>query len=226
MYRAFCPLKSLSDACPNSLNSLFQKKSGLSLINYIKGRVATRNPAFIVVEANGVGYGMYVSLQTYSRIGDQAMVQLFIESVYVRDDNPKFYGFADEDERDLFRKLISVSGVGGAVAMLMLSSHSPAEIITAVNTANVAMLKNIKGIGDKTAQRIVVDLKGKLGKHEGGISLITGKTGNKTHEEALLALATLGFNKIAAEKALERAIQQLGEKENVELLIKTALKNL
>jgi Holliday junction DNA helicase RuvA len=90
--------------------------------------------------------------------------------VYIRDDNPKFYGFSEEEERDLFRKLISVSGVGGGSAILMLSSLSPVEISGAINTANVALLKSIKGIGEKTAQRIVVDLKGKLGKHEGGIS--------------------------------------------------------
>jgi Holliday junction DNA helicase RuvA len=198
----------------------------MSLINYIKGRVVSKNPAYIVIEAGGIGYGMFVSVQTFSKIGDQTMVQLYIESIYVRDDNPRYYGFADEEERELFRKLISVSGVGGGSAMLMLSSLSPGEITTAVNTANVALLKNIKGIGDKTAQRIVVDLKGKLGRHEGGISQITGKIYNKNREEALMALATLGFNKLAAEKALERAVQQTGEKEDVELLIKAALKNL
>ncbi len=198
----------------------------MSLINYIKGRVASKNPAFMVIEANGVGYGMYVSLQTYSKIADQTEAQLFIESVYIRDDNPKFYGFAEEEERELFRKLISVSGVGGASALLMLSSMSPGEIAGAINTANVTLLKSIKGIGDKTAQRIVVDLKGKMGKHEGGISQILTTSYNKNKDEALMALVTLGFPKIAAERALEKAIKQQGTgTENVELLIKAALKN-
>lgn len=198
----------------------------MSLINYIKGRVASKNPAFMIIEANGIGYGMYVSLQTYSKLADQTEAQLFVESVYIRDDNPKFYGFAEEEERELFRKLISVSGVGGASALLMLSSMSPGEIAGAINTANVTLLKSIKGIGDKTAQRIVVDLKGKMGKHEGGISQILATSYNKNKDEALMALVTLGFPKIAAERAIEKAIKQQGTgTENVELLIKAALKN-
>lgn len=198
----------------------------MSLINYIKGQVISKNPAFMVIEANGVGYGMYVSLQTYSKLSNQTEAQLFVESVYVRDDNPKYFGFADEEERELFRKLISVSGVGGSSAMLMLSSMNAGEIAGAINTANVSLLKSIKGIGDKTAQRIVVDLKGKMGKHEGGISQILTGSYNKNRDEALMALVTLGFPKIAAERALEKAIKQQGiSTENVELLIKAALKN-
>ncbi|MES2680720.1 MAG: Holliday junction branch migration protein RuvA [Bacteroidota bacterium] len=198
----------------------------MSIINYIKGHVVSKNPAFVVLETNGVGYGLYVSLQTYSKLADLAVAQLFVESVYIRDDNPKDYGFADEEERDLFRKLISVSGVGGGSALLMLSSLSAAEIAGAINTANVAMLKSIKGIGDKTAQRIVVDLKGKMGKHEGGISQILTPSYNKNRDEALMALVTLGFPKVSAEKAIEKAIKQQGiNTDNVELLIKAALKN-
>ncbi len=198
----------------------------MSLINYIKGHVVSRNPAFVVIEANGIGYGLYVSLQTYSKIADLAVAQLFVESVYIRDDNPRFYGFADEEERDLFRKLISVSGVGGGSALLMLSSLSAIDIAGAINTANVGMLKSIKGIGDKTAQRIVVDLKGKMGKHEGGISQIITPSYNKNRDEALLALVTLGFPKVSAEKAIEKAVKQQGiSTDNVELLIKAALKN-
>jgi Holliday junction DNA helicase RuvA len=168
----------------------------MSLITYIKGRITSKNPAFIVLEANGLGYGLFVSLQTSSKISDATEAQLFVESVYVRDDNPRYYGFADEEERDLFRKLISVSGVGGSSALLMLSSMSAAEIAGAINTANVTLLKSIKGIGDKTAQRIVVDLKGKMGKHEGGISQILTTSYNKNRDEALMALVTLGFPKI------------------------------
>jgi holliday junction DNA helicase RuvA len=198
----------------------------MSFINYVRGRVVSKSPAFLILEANGIGYGMYVSLQTYSKIGDSESAQIFIESVYVRDDNPRYFGFFDEEERDLFRKLISVSGVGGSSALLMLSSLSAPEIAGAINTANVAMLKSIKGIGDKTAQRIVVDLKGKMGRHEGGISQILAPTYNKNRDEALMALVTLGFPKAAAEKALEKSIKQQGvNTENVEILIKAALKN-
>lgn len=198
----------------------------MSLINYVKGQITYRNPAHMIIEANGVGYGLLVSLNTFSKLSQQTEAQLFIESVYIRDDNPRFYGFAEEDERELFRKLISVSGVGGGSALLMLSSLSPAEIAGAINTANVAMLKSIKGIGDKTAQRIVVDLKGKMGKHEGGISQILTTSYNKNKDEALLALVTLGFPKASAEKAIEKSIKQQGvATDNVEILIKSALKN-
>lgn len=181
----------------------------------------------MVVETGGIGYGLNISVNTYSKLGEAAEGKLFVEQVFVRDDNPRFYGFADPDERDIFRKLISVSGVGGASAMLMLSSLSAAEIAGAVNTANVPLLKSIKGIGEKTAQRIVVDLKGKLGKHEGGISQIISPTYNKNREEALLALVALGFGRPVAEKAIEKAVKQQDmSTENVELLIKAALKNL
>ena len=198
----------------------------MSLINYIKGYLSSKNPAYVVIESNGIGYGLLISLYTYTKLAEQKEAQLFIESVYIRDDNPKYYGFYDEEERELFRKLISVSGVGGASALLMLSSLSAGEIAGAINTANVPMLKSIKGIGDKTAQRIVVDLKGKMGKHEGGIGQILTTSYNKNRDEALMALITLGYPKAAAEKALEKAIKQQGiSTDNVETLIKSAFKN-
>jgi len=197
------------------------------MISYVNGQIAELNPALAVIETNGVGYGLLISLTTYSHIQGKTSVKLYVESVYVRDDNPRYFGFASEEERDLFRKLISVSGVGGGSAILMLSSLSAAEIAGAINTANVALLKSIKGIGEKTAQRIVVDLKGKMGKHEGGISQILNPSYNKNKDEALMALVTLGFPKLTAEKAIEKAIKQQGvTTDNVELLIKSALKNM
>jgi holliday junction DNA helicase RuvA len=197
------------------------------MINYVFGQIAELNPAIAVIETNGVGYGLLISLATYSQIQGKTTAKLYVESVYVRDDNPRYFGFSDIEERDLFRKLISVSGVGGGSAILMLSSLSAIEIAGAINTANVALLKSIKGIGEKTAQRIVVDLKGKMGKHEGGISQILNPSYNKNRDEALMALVTLGFPKMVAEKAVERAVKQQGvTTENVELLIKSALKNM
>ncbi|HRG00590.1 MAG: Holliday junction branch migration protein RuvA [Bacteroidia bacterium] len=197
------------------------------MISYVNGQIAELNPALAVIETNGVGYGLLISLTTYSHIQGKTSAKLYVESVYVRDDNPRYFGFASEEERDLFRKLISVSGVGGGSAILMLSSLSAAEIAGAINTANVALLKSIKGIGEKTAQRIVVDLKGKMGKHEGGISQILNPSYNKNKDEALMALVTLGFPKLTAEKAIEKAIKQQGvTTDNVELLIKSALKNM
>lgn len=197
------------------------------MINYVNGQIADLNPAFAVIECNGVGYGLYISLNTFTQLQSKTTAKLFTESVYIRDDNPKHFGFADTEERELFRKLISVSGVGGSSALLMLSSLTAPEIAGAINTANVALLKSVKGIGEKTAQRIVVDLKGKMGKHEGGISQILTTSYNKNKDEALMALVTLGFNKLAAEKAIEKSIKQQGvNTENVELLIKSALKNM
>jgi Holliday junction DNA helicase RuvA len=197
------------------------------MISFISGKIVEKNPAFATLEANGIGYTLNISLNTFSKINDLTECKLFTEQVYVRDDNPKWYGFFEADERELFRKLISVSGVGGSSALLMLSSLSPMEITGAVNTANVALLKSIKGIGEKTAQRIVVDLKGKLGKHEGGINQILTPVYNKNKEEALMALVMLGFSKQMAEKAIEKAIKQLGvTSDNVENLVKAALKNL
>lgn len=197
------------------------------MINYVNGLIAELNPAIAVIETNGVGYGLLISLTTYSQLQGKQNAKLYVESVYIRDDNPKYYGFADTEERELFRKLISVSGVGGGSALLMLSSLSPPEIAGAINTANVAILKSIKGIGEKTAQRIVVDLKGKMGKHEGGISQIMNPSYNKNKEEALMALVTLGFPKMVAEKAIDKATKQQGvTTDNVELLVKSALKNM
>ncbi len=197
------------------------------MINYISGQITLLTPAYLIVETNGVGYGLVISLQTFTQTQGKSTAKIFVESVYVRDDNPRNYGFSDEEERELFRKLISVSGVGGGSAILMLSSLSAPEIAGAINTANVAMLKSIKGIGEKTAQRIVVDLKGKMGKHEGGIGQILSTGYNKNKEEALMALITLGFPKMAAEKAIEKSIKQQGiATDNVELLIKSALKNM
>jgi Holliday junction DNA helicase RuvA len=197
------------------------------MISFISGKIVEKNPAFTTLETNGIGYTLNISLNTFSKINDLSECKLYTEQVYVRDDNPKWYGFFESDERELFRKLISVSGVGGSSALLMLSSLSPLEITGAVNTANVALLKSIKGIGEKTAQRIVVDLKGKLGKHEGGISQILTPVYNKNKEEALMALVMLGFSKQMAEKAIEKSIKQLGvTSDNVENLVKAALKNL
>lgn len=197
------------------------------MIDYILGNIIELNPAFIVIESNGIGYRLFISLQSFQVFQNQKQTKVFVETMFVRDDIPRYYGFATKEERDIFKHLISVSGVGGSSAMLMLSSLSPSEIIGAINTANVSLLKSIKGIGEKTAQRIVVDLKGKLGKHEGGIGQIIHTASDKIKEDTLMALVALGFNKNQAEKAIEKSV--LHNKEalsSVELLLKIALKNL
>jgi Holliday junction DNA helicase RuvA len=195
------------------------------MINHINGKLTEKNPTYAVIEAGGVGYVMQISLNTFSKLGDNEQCKLFTEQLYVRDDMPRFFGFADTAERDLFRQLVSVSGVGGTSALLMLSSLSAAEIQNAIVTGNVALIKSVKGIGEKTAQRIIVDLKGKMGKEELSSSFFAG--GNNTlKEEALSALVMLGFNKAAADKVLDKIIRTEGAGQTVEQLIKGALKNL
>ena len=195
------------------------------MIYHIEGRLIEKTPTYAVIDAGGVGYLMQISLNTFTKIGESENCKLFTESLYIRDDMPKFFGFADIAERNLFRQLVSVSGVGGSSALLMLSSLSAAEIQSAIVTGNVALLKSVKGIGEKTAQRIIVDLKGKMGKDELSSEFFVG-THNKLKEEALSALVMLGFNKLGAEKVLDKIIKTEGTGQTVEQLIKAALKNL
>jgi Holliday junction DNA helicase RuvA len=195
------------------------------MIYHIEGKLVEKTPTYVVIDAGGVGYVMQISLNTFSKIGDQPTCKLYTEQLYVRDDMPRFFGFADTAERNIFRQLISVSGVGGTSALLMLSSLSALEIQTAIATGNVALIKSVKGIGEKTAQRIIVDLKGKLGKEELS-SEFFASSNNTLKEEALSALVMLGFNKAAAEKTLDKIIRTEGTGQTVEQLIKSALKNL
>ncbi len=195
------------------------------MINHIDGKLVEKTPTYAVIETAGVGYIMQISLNTFTKIGDAEHCKLYTEQMYVRDDMPRFFGFADVAERTLFRHLVSVSGVGGTSALLMLSSLSAIEIQTAIATGNVALIKSVKGIGEKTAQRIIVDLKGKLGKEELSSDFFVG-AGNTLKEEALSALVMLGFNKSAAEKVLDKIIRTEGAGQTVEQLIKGALKNL
>jgi Holliday junction DNA helicase RuvA len=195
------------------------------MIYHIEGKLIEKTPTYAVVEAAGVGYCMQISLNTFSKIGETEKCKLFTEQLYVRDDMPRFFGFADIAERNLFKQLVSVSGVGGTSALLMLSSLSAAEIQAAIATGNVALIKSVKGIGEKTAQRIIVDLKGKLGKEDFSSDFLF--TANNTlKNEALSALVMLGFNKPMAEKALDKVIKTEGAGQTVEQLIKSALKNI
>lgn len=195
------------------------------MIYHIEGKVVEKTPTYVVIDVGGVGYVMQISLNTFSKIGESPTFKLFTEQLYVRDDMPRFFGFADMAERNIFRQLISVSGVGGTSALLMLSSLSASEIQSAISTGNVALIKSVKGIGEKTAQRIIVDLKGKLGKEELSPEFFVSSN-NTLKEEALSALVMLGFNKAAAEKTLEKIIRTEGTGQTVEQLIKSALKNL
>ncbi len=191
---------------------------------YIDGKLTFKCPTYVVVEAGGVGYHINISLNTYSAIGNVERCKIYTW-LQVKEDSHTLYGFADEGERRLFLHLISVSGIGAATCRMMLSSITPAEIQAAIINANVALIQQIKGIGAKSAQRIVLELQDKL-KKEGPDSLISMPNHNTTRDEALSALIMLGFGKQVAEKAIDNAVKKTNEDLTVEQMIKTALKNL
>ena len=193
------------------------------MYDFIRGTIIERNPANIVIETGGIGYFVNISLHTYSKLSPQKVEILFLHQV-VREDAHILYGFADKDERALFRNLISVNGVGAGTAIMMLSSLNPDEIVAAVTTENVILLKGVKGIGAKTAQRIIIDLKDKLGKlHETDQILLSPN--NTIRNEALSALVMLGFVKRDAEKIVSIILKEQPDA-SVESLIKQALKRL
>jgi len=192
------------------------------MYEFIKGTISGLTPAGVVVETGGIGYFLHISVNTYSRINGNEHSKLFLHEV-VREDAHLLYGFADKDERDFFRMLIAVNGIGAAIAIMMLSSYLPDDLRNAILTENVNLLKGIKGIGAKTAQRVIIELKDKVGK--GGASDKIFKTGDSVvRNEALSALEMLGFNKKAVENSLDQIIAaQPGL--TVEQLLKIALKS-
>ncbi len=192
------------------------------MFEYIKGSVINLSPASIVIEAGEIGYFIHISLTSYSRLHGIEKAKLFLHQV-VREDAHILYGFFDQAERELFRMLISVNGVGSNTAIMMLSSHKPEELQHAILNENVGLLKGIKGIGLKTAQKVIIDLKDKIGK-TGMSDLQFRSLENPVRSEAVAALEMLGFNKKAVEKLVD---QVLTEQPNmaVENLIKLALKS-
>jgi len=194
------------------------------MYEYIKGRLVEKTPAYAVIDCNGVGYYLSISVYTYTKIGDSESCLLFTHLV-VREDAHMLFGFADTGERDLFRQLISVSGVGVNTARIILSSLNPHEVAQAIVDGNAPVLQRIKGIGSKTAERIIIDLKNKLSK----ILIPSEKSDvlhNTNREEALSALSILGFPKVLAEKVLNKIIETEGSGLSVEQLIKQALRML
>lgn len=193
------------------------------MFEYIKGTVAALKPSHIILEANSVGYFITISLNTYTQLNGKESVKLFVHQV-IREDAHLFYGFAGESERELFRMLISVSGIGSNTAIMMLSSLSPDEIRTAILNENINLLKSIKGIGIKTAQRVVIDLKDKVGKTPASEQIVASAD-NTLRNEALSALVMLGFAKKPAEKELDKILASQPNL-SVENVIKLALKSL
>jgi Holliday junction DNA helicase RuvA len=193
------------------------------MIDYIKGKLTELNPAFIVIENGGMGYFVSISVSTFTRLEGKDECKILVHEV-IREDSHQLFGFADKEERDIFKLLISVSGVGASTARMMLSSLNFDEIEKAILGSDVNTLKSVKGIGLKTAERIIVDLKDKLGKQSGTGEIFTF-TDNTKREEALSALVMLGFGKSAVLKVLDRIIRE--EKNlTVEDMIKRALKSL
>ncbi|HKI89637.1 MAG TPA: Holliday junction branch migration protein RuvA [Draconibacterium sp.] len=193
------------------------------MYEFIRGTIVNLNPASIVVEAGGIGYFVNISLNTYIKLKEQKETLLLIHQV-VREDAHILYGFSDKNERDLFRNLISVNGVGASTAIMMLSSLNTDEIVSAVTTENVTVLKAVKGIGAKTAQRIIIDLKDKLGKIAESSQILLSPD-NTIRNESLSALVMLGFAKKDAEKVVSKLLQEQPEA-TVERVIKKALKRL
>ncbi|MBK7710099.1 MAG: Holliday junction branch migration protein RuvA [Bacteroidales bacterium] len=193
------------------------------MIDYIKGTITQINPTFLTLESYGIGYFINISVNTFSRLEGKTDIKILIHEV-IREDAHLLFGFADNTERDIFRLLISVTGVGANTARMMLSSISPEEVEKAILSSDVNTLKGVKGIGLKTAQRIIVDLKDKIGKQAGSGEIFT-LSDNTGREEALSALVMLGFAKSAVSKVLDKIVRE--EKNlTVEDMIKRALKNL
>jgi Holliday junction DNA helicase RuvA len=193
------------------------------MIDYIKGDITLITPTYLLIETGGIGYQVNISLTTFSGLESKKEFKILIHEV-IREDSHQLFGFADNEERDIFRLLISVSGVGANTARMMLSSLNPGEIEKAILGSDSNLLKSVKGIGLKTAQRIIIDLKDKLGKHAGSDEIFTFADNTK-REEALSALVMLGFAKSAVSKVLDKIVRD--EKNlSVEDMIKRALKNL
>ena len=193
------------------------------MIDYIKGDITLITPTYLTIETGGIGYLVHISLTTFSALEREKNFKILVHEV-IREDSHQLFGFSGSDERDIFRLLISVSGVGANTARMMLSSVTPAEIEKAILGSDSNLLKSVKGIGLKTAQRIIIDLKDKVGKHAGS-GEIFAFADNTRRDEALSALVMLGFAKSAVSKVLDNIVRQ--EKNlTVEDMIKRALKNM
>jgi len=198
------------------------------MLEYLKGRLIEKNPAYVVMENGGIGYLMNISMQTFVAVKDKEESKLFTHLTFkIEATTPTgfvLYGFFQEAERRLFRLLVSVSGVGNSTAMLMLSSLAPDKILAAIQQGELSVLSSVKGIGTKTAQRIIVDLQDKIGKENIAPEFL-GIVHNTRKDEALIGLTTLGFGKASALKAVDKLLKQNPDL-SVEELIKQALKIL
>jgi len=196
------------------------------MIAYIKGKLAHKDPTHVIIDAKGIGYFIHISLNTYAQLKDQEACQLHTY-LHVREDAHTLFGFGEIDEKKLFLHLISVSGIGPSTGLVMLSSLSADEIKSAIINEDVAVIQSVKGIGSKTAQRAILELKDKLRKEgfEPSEAKLSSKSNNTLKQEALSALLTLGINKNVAQKSIESILNKSDGSINLETLIKKALQN-
>ena len=193
------------------------------MITHLKGRLVEKNPTYVVIECGGVGYFVNISLHTFSKIPDSESIQLYTH-LQIKEDSHTLYGFTENSEREIFRLLLSVSGIGSSIARTMLSSLTPLQIKNAIACGDVPTIQAVKGIGAKTAQRVILDLKDKVLKIY-DIDEVSPNSNNTNKEEALSALEVLGFARRQSEKAVDKVLSQ-DPTLSVEDIIKHALKNL
>ncbi|RZJ65696.1 MAG: Holliday junction branch migration protein RuvA [Flavobacterium sp.] len=193
------------------------------MIAHIQGRLVEKTPTEVIIDCNGVGYQINISLHTYSLLPATENVRLYTY-LQIKEDAHTLFGFVEKSEREIFKLLLSVSGIGAGIARTMLSSLDPKQIIQALAVGDLGTIQSIKGIGTKTAQRAILDLKDKVLKVY-DLDEVSVSANNTNKDEALSALEVLGFNKKLAEKAVERVVKE-NPGATVETIIKSALKNL
>jgi Holliday junction DNA helicase RuvA len=195
------------------------------MIAYLKGKLVHKDPTHLVIDVNGIGYQVQISLNTFSQVKDAEDIKLSTY-LHVREDAQVLFGFGSEQEKSMFQNLISVNGIGPNTAMVVLSYMPPADLRSAIIREDAVTLQSIKGIGGKTAQRLILELKDKL-KKDAGEEIATGlaPSYNKMKQEALTALVTLGVARAAAEKSIDSVLKKSGNSLTLEDLVKQALKN-
>ncbi len=195
------------------------------MIAYIKGKLVQKDPTHVIIECNGIGYQIQISLNTYGEIKDREDICLQTIQI-IREDAHLLYGFGSPNEKFMFQQLISVNGIGPGTAIMALSSLPPEELRSAIIAESVSTLQAIKGIGAKTAQRLILELKDKLRKDQSDVINLPGSAPhNSIRSEALSALITLGISRVAAEKTIDSILKKSGNNLSLEDLVKIALKN-
>lgn len=196
------------------------------MIGYLKGEIAHADPTFFIIDVNGIGYEVKISLNTFAKLKDQKQCKIYTY-LHIKEDAHVLFGFYDTNEKWLFTQLITVSGVGPGTALMMLSSMNVSEIQEAIAMADVNLIKSVKGIGSKTAERVILELKDKIRKGHPGEKIpdIPANHMNVLKDEALTALVTLGFQKSMAEKSIQNILKKANKDITLEEVIKLALKS-